>query len=64
MLRRLKLHLLQEHFSEDTYDVHETTTSEQGPALTISVGNKQQALTLVELRQMPAVAFSSLWSVS
>ena len=54
---------MQERFDEDTYDVHETTASDQGPAMVVSVGNRQQFLTLTDLSRMSATTFSKLWAV-
>ena len=54
---------MQDRFEEDTYDVHETTASEQGPAMVVSVGNRQQFLTLTDLSRMSAATFSKLWAV-
>ena len=54
---------MQDRFEEDTYDVHETTASEQGPAMMVSVGNRQQFLTLTALSCMSATSFSKLWAV-
>lgn len=54
---------MQECFDEDTYDVHETTASEEGPAMMVSIGNRQQFLTLTDLSRMSATSFSTLWAV-
>lgn len=55
---------MQDIACEDQYIAQETTVSEQGPSVTVSVRGEPHNMTVYEVSRLSAAEFAALWTVS
>ena len=55
---------MQDIACEDQYIAQETTNSEQGPSVTVSVRGEPHNMTVYEISRLSVADFAALWTVS
>ncbi len=55
---------MQDIACEDQYIAQETTNSEQGPSVTVSVRGEPHNMTVYEVSRLSVAEFAALWTVS